>query len=87
MMADVVALRAAEGSLLATVSLFRMPDGSIRAVLDGMPVHVIEDRSTITARFVDAGFWCLQGGLDLMQQAVRFDPDLDDARTALGVTQ
>lgn len=70
----VVNLNAGVGSFLASVSLFRMPDGSIRAVLDDMPVHVIEGEPTISRRFELAGFWLLKGACDLLRQSNQFDP-------------
>lgn len=71
----VVPLQSAEGSLLCTVSYYRMADGSIRASLDDMPGHVIEAESTITQRFWNAAQWTLPGMLDLMRQGLRFDDE------------
>jgi hypothetical protein len=72
-MGEVVSLAAAEGSLLVTVSMWRMPDGSVRAVIDDMPTHVIEVEPTISARFVKAAVWTCEGACDLLRQGSRFD--------------
>lgn len=77
-MGNVVPLNVAEGSLLATVSMWRMPDGSVRAVLDHMPVHVIEREKTISARFLSASMWTVEAAGDLLRQANRFDPETKD---------
>ena len=72
---SVISLRKALGSHLCTVSLYRAPDGKIVAVLDDMPVHVIEGESAITARFFKAATWCSSAALDLMRQGLRFDEE------------
>lgn len=71
-MSEVTPISSANGSFLCTLSLFRMPDGSIRTVVDDMPNHVIEAEPTITARFFRVADWSFQGALDLMRQGVRF---------------
>lgn len=68
-------IQAGEGSYLCSISLYRRPDGSIRAALHDMPAHVVEAEPTITARFFRAAGWCLDGMLDLMRQGVRFDEE------------
>lgn len=72
---NVVALNSAQGSFLCGLSLFRLPDGSIRAILDDMPAHVIEAEATITRRFFKAAEWSVEGALDLMRQGLRFDEE------------
>lgn len=77
---NVVPLNAASGSFLATVSLYRMPDGSIRAALDDMPSHVIEAKETISARFTEAARWMLEASVDFLRQAAHFDPESQEGR-------
>lgn len=74
-MVSVVPLQAAQGSYLFSASYYRMPDGSIRAALDDMPVHVIEGEDTIATRFFRAAAWSVEGALDLMRQGCRFDEE------------
>ena len=75
----VVSLGSASGSYLMTVELYRLPDGEIHAVLQDMPVPVVESEATITARFAKAAAWMMEGSLSFMRQAVRFD---DETRAA-----
>ena len=79
-MSAVIPLRVAQGSELATVRLWRMPDGQIRAELLDMPAHVIESEATIAARFTKAAEWSLGASLDFMRQACNFDPDSQEGR-------
>jgi hypothetical protein len=62
-----------------TVDYYRLPNGSINAVLHDMPKSVIESEATISARFTKAAIWTVEGALSLMRQAVRFD---DESRAA-----
>jgi hypothetical protein len=75
---NLVQLNVAQGSFLATISLYRMPDESIRAALEDMPPHVIESKDTITARFTLAAAWMGEAACDLLRQANRFDPENRD---------
>jgi hypothetical protein len=68
-----------QGSLLATITLRRRADGRIIATLEDMPIHEIENESTISARFTKAAMWAFDGVIDLMRQAVIFD---DESRAA-----
>ena len=70
---NVVALVGGQGSHLATVSLYRMPDGSVRAALEDMPTHAIEARDTIAERFNAVAEWVEAGADDLRCQALRFE--------------
>lgn len=72
---NVIPMRAATGSELATITLFRMPDGSIRAQLCDMPTHVIESEETISARFTSAAGWLIEASADFLRQACHFDPE------------
>lgn len=74
-MSEPIPLAAAKGSYLATVSFWRMPDGEIRAALEDMPTHVIEDRASIQARFVNLSELCMSAAQSFLQQAVAFDPE------------
>lgn len=71
-MADATPLIVPQGSYLATVALYRMPDGNIRAELTDMPDAVIEDRQTIPARFEALAEWCFKGAFSLLKQAASF---------------
>lgn len=72
---NVVAMQTRAGSYLGTVSLWRMPDGTIRGQLEDMPKHVIEDRAEISARFLQLSNWCLEACQSFLRQASRFDPE------------
>lgn len=75
----VVSLGSGNGSHLMTIAYYRLADGSINAVLEEMPVHVIERHPTISMRFAMAAQWSVEGALSLMRQCVRFD---DETRAA-----
>lgn len=79
-MGNVTPFNAPSGSFLCSMSLYRMPDGSIRCVLDDMPAHVIEARETISKRFADAAGWAIDASADLLRQACKFDPDSQEGR-------
>lgn len=70
---NVVQLQSGQGSFLASVSLFKMPDGSVRGVLDDMPDHVIEDQETIAARLRDVATWCILSATSFERQAAEFE--------------
>jgi len=69
---NVVPLLVSQGSYLATVALYRMPDGSIRGELTDMPAPVIEGKDTISDRFVALSEWCLVAAIDFQRQGEAF---------------
>jgi hypothetical protein len=77
---NIAHLHAGVGSYLATIDLYRDPTGEIRAVLQHMPVPVIESEATISARLFKTGQWAIEAGLDLMRQGVRFDHETREAQ-------
>jgi hypothetical protein len=78
--AKVIPIGAGAGSHLATVSLWRKPDGTIAARLEDMPVHVIEDRDTIARRLLDTAGWCLGASQSFLHQAAQFDSESQEGR-------
>lgn len=72
-MPEVIPLKTEQGSFLATLSLYRMPDGTIRASLREMPVHVIESEETIPARFYRLAKWTFLASRDLLRQGRSFE--------------
>ena len=78
-MSEVTPIGAGDGSYLGSGAFYRRADGSIKAAVEQMPVHVIEGEQTITARFFLVAQWCLAGVLDLMRQGVRFDEETREA--------
>lgn len=74
-MGDVLKMSPPEGSYLATITVFRMPDGSTRAVLEDMASDQIEVVPTITERFFKVASWCMSAAPDLMRQGLRFDEE------------
>lgn len=72
---NVTPIRPSEGSYLANVSFYRMPDGDVRAVLEDMASHQIEQLPSITERFFKVSGWAIKGAMDLLRQGLRFDEE------------
>lgn len=72
---NVVNICASNGSYLMSVDFYRLPTGEIHAVLQDMPVHVIESEADIAPRLIKAAHWLVEGAVSFMRQAVRFDEE------------
>lgn len=72
---NVTSLRTGRGSLLASIDLYRMPDGTIRSELRHMATDQIESKDTIPGRLFTVSTWMLDGAIDIMRQALPFDEE------------
>lgn len=71
-MSEVVAITGTPGSYLGSCSLYRMPNGEIRAEMTDMAAWQIEARDTIPDRFTDFARWMRDGAVSLEEQGAAF---------------
>jgi len=66
---NVAALPGAKGSHMATVLIYRMPDGAMRGELAFMALDKIESEEKISNRFVRLATWMARAAQSFIDQA------------------
>lgn len=65
------------GSFLASVDLYRMPDGTVRLELRDMAASQIESMTHVRQRFFRLAAWLIEGSSSALDQGTAFDEGPD----------